>query len=207
MALAHPSVLIGVPYALMAVVLPLRRWPAYTLAALMLAIVLTTERDGLWWVEFSWAVLVAGWFVALTLRWPASRFLPRGLGAVAAAGLVLVAMVGDRAGGWQLLDWQVTERVRAWLAWLLSAAQAAPDSEALTPAVVNTLYGFSELQVELSPALAALGSLAGLGVAWWIYLRVGHDNDRGLLPLREFRFNDHLVWLFVAGALADAVRG
>ena len=199
LAVAHPSVLIGVPYVLMAAVLPVQRWPAYTLGALMLAIVVTTERDGLWWVEFGWALLVAGWFVALTLRWPASRFLPRGLGAVAGAALVLSAMVGDRGGGWDLLDWQVTERVRAWWAWLLSAAQAAPESESFTPAVVNTLYGLGEVQAELFPALVALGSLAGLGVAWWVYLRVGHDSDAGLLPLREFRFNDHLVWLFIAG--------
>ena len=198
-AVAHPSVLIAVPYGLMAVVLPARRWPAYAVGALMLATALTAERDGLWWTEFGWAVLVAGWFVALTLRWPASRFLPRGLGAVAGAVLVLAAMVGDRVGGWELLDWQVTERVRAWWAWLLGAAQAAPDSESLTPAVVNTLYGLGELQAEFFPALATLGSLAGLGVAWWVYVRIGHDNDSGLRPLREFRFNDHLVWLFIAG--------
>jgi uncharacterized protein YybS (DUF2232 family) len=44
-----------------------------------------------------------------------------------------------------------------------------------------------------------LSSLAGLAVAWWVYMRIALDRDEGLLPLREFRFNDHLVWLFIIG--------
>ena len=32
-------------------------------------------------------------------------------------------------------------------------------------------------------------------------------DDQGLLPLREFRFNDHLVWLFVGGLVLVLMGG
>jgi hypothetical protein len=74
-------------------------------------------------------------------------------------------------------------------------------------AVLSTINETIERQARVFPALAALGSLAGLGVSWWIYGQVALGDDEGLRPLREFRFNDHLVWLFVIGlvlVLVDA---
>jgi uncharacterized protein YybS (DUF2232 family) len=76
--------------------------------------------------------------------------------------------------------------------------------------MVSLIYRASELQAAVFPALAGLASLAGLGVAWWVYMRIALDRDEGLLPLREFRFNDHLVWLFIAGltlAMSDGGEG
>ena len=64
----------------------------------------------------------------------------------------------------------------------------------------------AEQQGELFPALLGLSSLAALGPAWWLYVRLAWDSDRALGPLQEFRFNDHLVWLFIAG-LALLVLG
>jgi hypothetical protein len=205
--MARPSVLVGIPYVLMAVALPVRRWPAYTVGMFTAVLVLTGNRDGLWWVERGWALLVAGWFVALTLRWPSSRFLSRALGAVAGAAAVALPVVALREGGWGLLDWQVGERLRAGWATFLAAAQSRPQGEPLAPAVVEALYRMGEAQADLFPALAALGSLAGLGVAWWVYQRVAHDSDEGLLPLSEFRFNDHLVWVFVLGLSLTLFEG
>ncbi len=49
------------------------------------------------------------------------------------------------------------------------------------------------------PAFLGLSSLSGLAVAWWGYVRLSAGSGLGLGPLRDFRFNDHLVWLFLIG--------
>jgi hypothetical protein len=38
-------------------------------------------------------------------------------------------------------------------------------------------------------------------VAWWARGRLLGDRARGLSPLKDFRFNDHLVWVLVLGLL------
>jgi hypothetical protein len=205
-------VLVGVVYIALASTLPVRRWPGYTLGLLAALLVFTGEREPLWWVERGWALLVAGCFVALTLRWPAARFLSRALGAVAAAAALAALLVGAR-GGWPLVEWQVGDELpfgmgRA-LSWMWEAAQQGtpPPSPEVAEAVLRTMYETMDAQARLFPALAALGSLAGLGVSWWMYRQVALGEDTGLRPLREFRFNDHLIWLFIAGlalVLVDA---
>jgi hypothetical protein len=59
----------------------------------------------------------------------------------------------------------------------------------------------ADTQASVFPALVALASVAALGVAWWIRTRLVGEGDQGIGPLRDFRFNDHLVWLFIAGLL------
>jgi uncharacterized protein YybS (DUF2232 family) len=101
-----------------------------------------------------------------------------------------------------MLDWQVTEqlggRVAAFIIRLERSGAAEP-SRILAPEMVTLIHRWGELQAAVFPALAGLSSLAGLAVAWWVYMRIALDRDEGLLPLREFRFNDHLVWLFIIG--------
>jgi len=205
-------VLVGVAYIAMATSLPVRRWPGYTLGALAALLVFTGEREPLWWVERGWALLVAGCFVAATLRWPAARFISRALGAIAAAAALAALLVGAR-GGWPLVEWQIGDQLPFGmgrvLSWMWEAAQQStpPPAPEVAEAVLRTMYETMDAQARLFPALAALGSLAGLGVSWWMYRQVALGEDAGLRPLREFRFNDHLIWLFIAGlalVLVDA---
>lgn len=50
------------------------------------------------------------------------------------------------------------------------------------------------------PALVALQSLAALALAWATYHRLGRTRlGAPMRPLREFRFNDQLVWGLIAG--------
>ena len=50
------------------------------------------------------------------------------------------------------------------------------------------------------PALLALQSLAALALAWATYHRLGRARlGAPLRPLREFRFNDQLVWGLIVG--------
>ena len=206
-SVAHPTILVGVAYVTMVAGLPVRQWSAYTLAALIVMLVLMGEREGLWWTERGWALLVAGWFVALTLRWPDSRFLPRALGAVAGAAAVTLALATGGDGLWEVLDWHVTERVRAGFATALETVRLFQQGGTLSPTLVASVYRIAEAQAKVFPAMAGLASLAALGVAWWLYGRMAHGDDQGLQPFRLFRFDDQLVWLFIGGLALWVVGG
>jgi hypothetical protein len=36
-------------------------------------------------------------------------------------------------------------------------------------------------------------------LAWWVFAKLSWSHGEGIGPLREFRFNDQLVWVFIAG--------
>ncbi len=58
----------------------------------------------------------------------------------------------------------------------------------------------SKTGLAVFPALLALQSLAALALAWAIYHRLGRSRlGAPLRPLREFRFNDQLVWGLIVG--------
>jgi hypothetical protein len=204
---SRASILIAVAYLLMLVGLPVRRRGAWVIGAIMVWAVLSGDREGLWWTERGWALLVGGWFVALTIGRPGTGFLPRALSSVAGAAAVAAALVVVRGGLWNVLDWQVSERMHAYLSSVMEGMRQLQQPGSLSPVVVTALNGMAETQIQVFPATAALASIAALGVAWWLYLRVAQGDDQGLLPLREFRFNDHLVWLFVGGLALVLVGG
>jgi hypothetical protein len=193
------TILVGVAYLIMMVSLPVRRAGAYLVGAILTWGVLQGERAGIWWTERGWALLVAGWFVALTLRRPESGFLSRALASLVGAAGVVVALVGVTGRAWAVLDFQMSERVRVYFDAGMTTLRQIMEPGVLSPAIVTAMYAAAETQVKVFPATLALATLAALAVAWWLYVRMAHGNDQGLLPLREFRFNDHLVWLFVGG--------
>src|SRR5690606_13041868 len=61
----------------------------------------------------------------------------------------------------------------------------------------------AELQWRLFPAVLGLQSLAALALASWGVARARRREALPfrLRPLREFRFNDQLVWVVIAGLL------
>ena len=75
----------------------------------------------------------------------------------------------------------------------------ASDPEAYSAAGLNVAYEWTAQLGRLFPALLGLSSLSGLAVAWWAYVRLSSGSGLGLGPLRDFRFNDHLVWLLLIG--------
>lgn len=192
--------LVVVPFVMLALTMGTRRFGVTLLAGLgMLLVFGGAVRDELWYLERGWAILLAGWFVAITLYRPSSQFFGRALGATLGTFVVSASIIGSRFEGWARLDWTVRQS-------LLDGVDAALEgmrvmlgengpSEALMEAVVTT----AEQQGQLFPALLGLSSIAALGAAWWLYVRLSWGNDRGVGPLREFRFNDHLVWVFISG--------
>ena len=201
-----PGVLVAFPFLALTMVLGLRR-PSAAVAAVfaMFVAVGVPTRGGLWYFERGWAVVLAGWFVVLTMRWPQSRFFPRALAAVAATTALVGLLLVIRPGSWSVVDWLLIEGLMR-NARVIGQVLITSDPEAYTTAGLSTAYEWTAQFGRLFPAFLGLSSLSGLAVAWWGYVRLSAGSGLGLGPLRDFRFNDHLVWLFLIG-LAMIVFG
>ena len=202
MSVAEPLALVAVPFVVLVLLLPTPRLSAVLAGALaaVVAFGLGTTRSGLWYLERGWAVLLGGWFVALTLRWPRASFFPRALGAVAGSFAVAAAFFGVQPGRWSVADWAVQDRMAAAWDLVMGAIRSfRAEGGSLPPEVLEGVTEMMELQGTIFPSLLGLTSLAALGVAWWLYVRLTRGSDRGVGPLAEFRFNDQLVWVLIAG--------
>ena len=181
-------------------VLGLRRLPAAVAAMLAVFVAVgVPARGGVWYLERGWAVVLAGWFVVLTIRWPRSRFFPRAFAAVAGTAALVGLLVMVRPGSWSMVSWLITEGMMRSVSLIAQMSMAVDSEVSLSTAQLNTLFEWTAQQGRLFPALLGLSSLSGLAVAWWAYVRLSPGSGLGLGPLREFRFNDHLVWLLLTG--------
>jgi len=194
----HASVLIAGPLLFLLAAGRLRSLSVVIAAVLATVIVASGARDGVWYAERAWSVLVGGAFLAMTLLLPRWGFASRALGAVFGAIAAAAGVLAAREDAWGSLDSAFGERVR--LLWDTSLDRIDSAGE-LTPAMVTYAHQIASAQTTVFPALVALASLAALGVAWWARARLAGRRDETLGPLRDFRFNDHLVWLFVVGLL------
>jgi len=206
-AVVSPSILVAVPFLVLGFVLGMRRFSVVAGCVLAVVVVMAGEaRDALWYVERGWAVLAGGWFAGLTLRRPGSSFSGRALGAVTGAAAVAVATLGMQSGGWSTVEWVVEERIAQGIGTALDAIQLLRGGEALPPALLAAVEETVKTQASVFPALLGISSMAALGVAWWVYVRLTSGTDQGVGPLRDFRFNDHLVWVFIGGLLLLVTR-
>ena len=193
------GVLVAFPFLALTMVLGLRRVPAAVAAIFaVLVAVGVPARGGVWYLERGWAVVLAGSFVVLTMRWPRSRFFPRALAAVASTTALVGLLLLVRPGSWSMVDWVITEGLMRFVG-VMAQMLIEIDPEAYSTAGLNTAYEWIAQFGRLFPALLGLSSLSGLAVAWWAYVRLSAGSGLGLGPLRDFRFNDHLVWLFLIG--------
>lgn len=153
-----------------------------------------------------WAALVAASFVSVTFayqRWPV---LDRGLAAVGGAGVLALAWFAG-SGTAPAVDALLLAHFDA--ATDLTLRQLARTSSASAPAadVAAIAAQVAGLQWMLFPAVLALQSLAALALATWFAKRTSARDRTGppLGRLREFRFNDHLVWLVIGGLVVVAM--
>jgi len=78
--------------------------------------------------------------------------------------------------------------------------QKVPKFAELPAESAKDLGVISNIGAAVFPALLALESLAALALAWAIYHRLSRARlGAPLRPLREFRFNDQLVWGLIVG--------
>jgi hypothetical protein len=193
------GVLVAFPFLALTMVLGLRRLPAVVAAIFaVLVAVGVPARGGVWYFERGWAVVLAGWFVVLTMRWPRSRFFPRAFAAVAATTALVGLLLMVRPGSWAVVDWLITEGLMRG-ASVIAQGLMLSDPEAYSTGDLNTAYEWTAQFGRFFPALLGLSSLSGLAVAWWAYVRLSAGSALGLGPLRDFRFNDHFVWLLLIG--------
>lgn len=160
-----------------------------------------------------WTLLIAASFGLTSLFTPAQGFMSRALSTLAlAAGigfvLALVSPGGPtRIAGTMALEY--TRRNDESIAGLREAASALPAESMKDSAQgLKDVYQMTEEQVvEISkwsslvmPALLALESLAAMALGWSLYHRWSNAPIGPTLGrLREFRFNDQLVWGVAVG--------
>jgi hypothetical protein len=202
-----PGVLVALPFLALTIVFGLRRLPAVVAVAFALFVAVgVPARAGLWYLERGWGLVLAGCFAVLTMRWPQSRFFPRAFTAVTATAALVGLLLMVTPGSWSMVDWLITESLMRSVSAITLMFMAVDSEVPLSTAQLNSFFDLAAQSARYFPALLGLSSLSGLAVAWWAYVRLSAGSGLGLGPLREFRFNDHLVWLFLTG-LALVVLG
>lgn len=205
-AVVQPTLLIAVPFLVLAVLGGVRGGTAFMAVLLAMIVAVTGPRDGTWFIERGWALGVSGGFAAVSLLRPDWRLTSRALTAVAGAAALTGVFALARSGAWEAIDWAVSDQLRAAYATWIDVLTVARQGEPVSPALASAIYRTVEMQVEVYPALVAIESIAALAVAWWLYLRVFRGRRDGLAPVSGFRFNDHLVWVMVAALLLMVAR-
>jgi hypothetical protein len=206
LSVLQPSVMIAIPLLALIGTRGIRGGAMLVLATVAMTVTVLGVRDGVWYVERAWALLTAGWFVGLTLAQPTWRPASRALSAVVGASASAAALLAARPIAWEALDFTISSRVVAGVTNTLDAVRVLRQGDPLPAALVSGMYEMAETQASVFPAMLALASMAALGVAWWVYVRAGGGGDQGLGPVRDFRFNDHLVWAMIGGLLLMVLR-
>ena len=170
-------------------------------------------------ISKGWALLLVSAFGVVSVLSPRQSFFPRALSSVGlafAVGLGVVMFAGRSAGTVErTVRAEYTRRVDAWLTDWGSVSQTRewqqlvkdnPGMDTLARESTERLQAIPPVSARLYPSFLALESLAALALAWGLYHRVSRARiGPPLAPLREFRFNDQLVWGLVAGITAVAV--
>ncbi len=163
----------------------------------------------------SWALLLAATFGVVSLMSGKRPFFSRALGATAltlaiVGGMLLVrpgalekygkALSGqiEQRGAEELANWNATASTPEWKE-MEEKSQAVMNMSA---EVVRFWKEVPTVTAQAAPALLALESLAALALVWGLYHRVGRVRlGPPLAALRDFRFNDQLIWGLVVGII------
>lgn len=158
-----------------------------------------------------WSLLVAGGFGLICLLGVHRPFFPRALATLGLA-LVLVSAIGLKgpltpSRATQAVELEFARRNAAATAMFRSVVeehpeimQRMPEAGTMLAEVDQRLKEASETGVQLFPSLLLLESLIALALAWTTYHRIARTRlGAPLGPLKDFRFNDQLVWGLIAG--------
>lgn len=204
-AVIQPTLLVAAPFLVLATLRGIRGGTSFLAILVAMMVVVLGPRNGTWFIERAWALTVGGAFAAASIWRPDLKLVTRGMLAVACAVALTGIFALVRSGAWETIDWAVSDHLMAAYADTINLLSMTQGGEPVSAALVSALYRTAEMQIAVFPALVALESLAGIGVAWWLYMRVLRDEEGGLAPVRGFRFNDHLIWLMVCGLLLMVV--
>ncbi len=166
------------------------------------------------WMYRGWILLVSASFGLVCVATAMEAFLPRALSALAISIALAFGVVLATPGGTytvaSAMSTEFSRRVAESNASLREATTQPGWKEIVdrTPAfqdVANDseaqLATIAKWSTMLVPALLALESLAALALGWSLYHRMnGVPIGPTLGKLRDFRFNDQLVWGVAVGA-------
>lgn len=196
----HPALLLFTPLALLLIALPPRRpLLVVTGAALLLVALWGAPGGALWYFERGWVLVLGGWFVVWVVVLHDATFLSRALASVCATVASTALLFSVQRGGYASVDWAVGERLRRGASEVAAVWSEGLGFGRVAEQLSRSALQLAELQAQLYPALLAIASLAALAVAWWAYRRLALKERSPLGRLREFRFNDTLVWLLIGG--------
>jgi hypothetical protein len=158
-----------------------------------------------------WTLLLAAAFGLVSVFSPAQPFTTRALSTLALAmglGFVLVLVSpGGPARISTAMASEYTRRIDETMAQLREAAAAAKakdrtvDADRWNQIVEGQAVDISRSSSPIVPAVLALESLAVMALAWSLYHRFSRvPIGPPLGRLRDFRFNDQLVWGVAVGA-------
>ena len=192
---ARPSVLVAVPFLLLVGTNALRGYAILGATLIAIIIVMVGPYDGMWYLERGWALLLGGCFVGLSIVRPKMKISDRALEVVFGALVLVAILMTLMSGAWNIVDWVISDRVRATVAQVI----ALGGSEGLAPALITALYQTAEVQILIFPALTALASMSALLLSWWLFIFFSGRSEEALGSVKNFRFNDHLIWMLVVG--------
>ena len=187
--------LVAVPFLLLVGTNALRGYAILGATLIAIIIVMVGPYDGMWYLERGWALLLGGCFVGLSIVRPKMKISDRALEAVFGALVLVAILMTLMSGAWNIVDWVISDRVRATVAQVI----ALGGSEGLAPALITALYQTAEVQILIFPALTALASMSALLLSWWLFIFFSGRSEEALGSVKNFRFNDHLIWMLVVG--------
>lgn len=161
-----------------------------------------------------WTVLLAAGFGLASLLTPGQRFLLRALSAVGIAAVVAFTVAISTPDGVSsvrsAMKTEFSRRTEETVAVVNDmatspvwrrAAERNPSLDSVVKSNESDLRMISDRSARTVPALVALESLLALALAWVIYHRMASlDLGPQMGALKEFRFNDQLVWGLAVGA-------
>ena len=182
------------------------------LAAWTLSRPMTGSTPGFDMIGRGWSLVVAAAFGAVVCFAGPRTFFGRAVGAVAVAlvvGLgVLLATGGDRFDA--TVSAELAARTERSVAVFTSRVSSQPLAAVIgrLSTTESAVAGFRQVVEKAAgvasvvfPALLALETIGVLALAWALFHRLSRVRvGAPLAPLREFRFNDQLVWGILLGA-------
>jgi predicted membrane protein DUF2232 len=191
----------------------------FAIAWVAIAVVLTVQPPGTIGpfnnLARGWSLLLAGAFGIVCLLSTDRPFFTRAMAAlVMTLGLAtMMALLGPVSASRtaKLMSDEFSRRNGETMAAVTALVESHPKEwqqlvdkiPALSDAPNQTEEGLasvSDVGRTIFPSLLALESLAALALAWATYHRLGRTRlGAPLQPLREFRFNDQLVWGLIVG--------
>lgn len=156
----------------------------------------------------AWTLLLTGSLVAVLGARPgaAARPVPTALAAIGCAatgGLLLVAVTSYSFGqlSWEAGRQFMTEAHQRVSMFAVLTSRLENNAD-LVAQFESSVLASARFVVDYLPGLVLLQSLAALALGWSFYRALARHPEGAPLPrLKEFRFNDHLIWGVVAALL------